>query len=305
MSQKHSLPIKKKVLLLPINLMYQIMRYIDRLFLKIFETVKTKKYILEFVDRPDDIYINSFMRSGTTWMQMILYQLTTDGEMHFESMYDVSPWFERSLQQNESLDHLPSPRFFKTHVKYSLVPKKWQGKFIYVYRNGMDVAVSQYYHYKNVGYPDITFNHSFNNMFLKKNNNSLVSWFKHMADWLVNKKKLDILYIKYEDLSNDLEGSIRKIIKFCDFDVKESQFPRILERCSFKFMKQHEDKFDLLADEKQRQKQMQLNQFFRKGKTKEGEKYFNRNQKKIYLEYFNKYLAKFDLGAYKPRMKEE
>ncbi len=36
---------------------------------------------LKFVPRPDDIFIVTYPRSGTTWMQMILYQLTTDGTM--------------------------------------------------------------------------------------------------------------------------------------------------------------------------------------------------------------------------------
>jgi hypothetical protein len=281
------------------------MYFISAVASKIFITFKVKRYLLEFDDRPSDIYVASFMRSGTTWVQMIIYQLTTDGEMNFESMSDVSPWFEQSLRQEEFLNHLPAPRIFKTHVPYKLVRKKWQGKFIYVYRNGMDTAVSQYYHYKNLGNPSLTFEASFANSFLNKNNSSLVPWFKHVADWLKNKKNLDILYVSYEELSNDLEGTIRKIIKFFNLDVKESQFPRILERCSFKFMKSHEDKFDNLAEEKKRQKQMQLNQFFRKGKTNEGEKYFNRELKKIYLEFFNKYLSKFDLDSYKPKMTGE
>jgi hypothetical protein len=38
---------------------------------------------LEFVPRLDDIFIVTYPRSGTTWMQMILYQLTTDGALDF------------------------------------------------------------------------------------------------------------------------------------------------------------------------------------------------------------------------------
>jgi len=37
-----------------------------------------------FVPRNDDIFIVTYPRSGTTWLQQILYQLTTDGNMDFE-----------------------------------------------------------------------------------------------------------------------------------------------------------------------------------------------------------------------------
>jgi hypothetical protein len=45
----------------------------------------------DFVPRPDDIFIVTYPRSGTTWMQMILYQLTTDGDMTFAHIEQVCP----------------------------------------------------------------------------------------------------------------------------------------------------------------------------------------------------------------------
>lgn len=38
---------------------------------------------LTFETLPDDIYISTYPKSGTTLMQMIVYQLTTDGRMDF------------------------------------------------------------------------------------------------------------------------------------------------------------------------------------------------------------------------------
>lgn len=37
--------------------------------------------LLAFVPRASDIFIVTYPKSGTNWMQMILYQLTTDGDM--------------------------------------------------------------------------------------------------------------------------------------------------------------------------------------------------------------------------------
>ncbi len=47
---------------------------------------------VDFNIRPDDIFIVTYPRSGTTWMQMILYQLTTDGKMNFPHISKVCPW---------------------------------------------------------------------------------------------------------------------------------------------------------------------------------------------------------------------
>src|SRR5215469_18574146 len=51
---------------------------------------------VEFVPRPDDIFIATYPRSGTTWMQMLLYQLTSDGKMDMAHIAQHCPWFERS-----------------------------------------------------------------------------------------------------------------------------------------------------------------------------------------------------------------
>ena len=51
-------------------------------------------YQMRFGEREDDIYIVSYPKSGTTRMQMLLYQLTTDGNMDFDHIDDISPWLK-------------------------------------------------------------------------------------------------------------------------------------------------------------------------------------------------------------------
>ena len=99
---------------------------------------------LDFVPRPDDLFIVTYPRSGTTWMQMILYQLATDGSLEFEHIYQVCPYFENSLGMRSGFANVPEPRTFKSHLTYRQVPKGC--KYIYVARNGKDVAAS-YFHF--------------------------------------------------------------------------------------------------------------------------------------------------------------
>src|SRR5262249_49561577 len=60
----------------------------------------------KFVPRPDDIFIVTYPRSGTTWMQMILYQLTTDGNMDIPHIAERCPWFERSTRSGCGFENL-------------------------------------------------------------------------------------------------------------------------------------------------------------------------------------------------------
>lgn len=58
------------------------------------------------------------------------------------------------------LQEMPSPRGFKSHLKYNLIPgtepAKSPAKYIYVYRNPKDTAVSGFFQAKSLVLPDIT-----------------------------------------------------------------------------------------------------------------------------------------------------
>src|SRR5215218_5290023 len=53
-----------------------------------------------FRPRPDDIFVVSYPKSGTTLMQMMVYQLATRGEMDFSHITIASPWFEMELMRS-------------------------------------------------------------------------------------------------------------------------------------------------------------------------------------------------------------
>jgi hypothetical protein len=218
---------------------------------------------LDYVPRPDDIFIVTYPRSGTTWLQMILYQLTTDGNMDFPHIAQHSPWFERSVKAGKGFEALPSPRVFKSHLSYRRIPKG-PCKYIYVARDGKDVAVSCFHlHCSHNGYKG-TFTEFFD-LFLK-GKVEFGSWFKHVRGWWEHRDDPNVLFLHYEDLLGDLEGCLRRIIAFCEFDIAPERLPTILERCRFAFMKQHEHQFDHLTGTLWEQG-LQFNAFLRNGKA--------------------------------------
>lgn len=197
----------------------------------------------DFRPRPDDIFVVTYPRSGTTWTQMILYQLTTDGRMDFTHITQVCPWIERALKNGQDLDALPGPRVFKSHLTYRRIPKG-PCRYIYVARDGRDVAVSFYHFYRShMGYKG-----TFDAFFAKflDGDVSYGSWLRHVEGWWARRDDPNVLFLRYEDLVNDLAGSLDRIAGFCGLDVDPERLPGILERCGFAFMKAHEGRFDPL-----------------------------------------------------------
>ncbi len=254
-----------------------------KIITKIKVVIGTKKYLYELDNEdPKDIYISTHMSSGTTWLQMILYQLTTNGDMTFNHIYEVLPYVDQNISSNKKIELKNKTRIFKTHLDYRFFPSKFKGKFIFVVRNGMDVATSQFHHFQDWGNPELTFEESFDKNFIN-------SWFKHTKRWLENKNKYDILYVKFEDLKMNLEGEISRIANFCNINIKEKELSRIIERSSFNFMKKHEDKFGMEIHK------FKYTNFIRKGEINTGSKNLSIQQLDIYKKEFKKHLLKFEL----------
>jgi hypothetical protein len=220
----------------------------------------------DFVPRPDDVFIVTYPRSGTTWMQMILYQLTTEGSMEIPHISEYCPWFERSLRSGRGFETRPSPRIFKSHLPYGRIPKG-PCKYIYVARDGKDVAVSYYHLCRAYTGLEEPFDEFFERYLRGKVESG--SWFEHVKGWWRHRHDPNVLFLTYEELTQDLDGCIHRIADFCGFEVPSDRFPEIVERCRFRYMKEHETRFDP-AMETLWEQGVQVNSFIRKGKVGDG-----------------------------------
>jgi hypothetical protein len=242
---------------------------------------------LEYVPRPDDVFIVTYPRSGTTWMQMILYHLTTDGRMDFPHIAEYCPWFEKSLRSGRGFELRPSPRIFKTHLPYPKIPKG-PCKYIYVARDGKDVAVSNYHLHRMYFQYEGTFAEFFERFM--RGDIGYGSWFEHVAGWWSHRHDANVLFLAYEELTRDLEACLRRIIAFCGWEVSPGRLPVILERCRFAFMKEHESQFDP-AVEWLWERGVRLNAFLRAGRVGDGATCLNGQQQERFDRAYRRLLA--------------
>ncbi len=75
-------------------------------------TEQGRSYALNFKPRPDDVIVVTPAKCGTTWMQQILHQLRSGGDMSFDDIYDVVPFIEFAYDIGLDLDaeHSYQPR---------------------------------------------------------------------------------------------------------------------------------------------------------------------------------------------------
>ena len=95
-------------------------------------------------------------------MQEIVWQIFHNGEVSKEkldcrySQLEKSQLFQRPGDEDQvALTSRPSPRFFKSHFPYHLIPisksEANRSKYLYVARNPKDAAVSYYYFVQSFG----------------------------------------------------------------------------------------------------------------------------------------------------------
>ncbi len=195
-----------------------------------------RKALLEFGEADSDIYISTYSKSGTTWMQMILYHLTTAGDMSFDHLFDVSPWVWYAALRQVPLASCPAPRLLKSHDDYARFRGGRRGRVVFVVRDGKDVCVSLYHHRRNFKGFEGSFDEHFEDFLYGTEYN----WFTHVKAWLRNDADLPMQVVKYEDLRADFINTVSTLADFLEIDVEPTKLQHVKEACSFHAMKRHE-----------------------------------------------------------------
>ncbi|XP_071484082.1 sulfotransferase 1A1-like [Diadema antillarum] len=222
-----------------------------------FMPIDCRQALEKFEVRHDDIFVITYPKSGTTWMQQIMLLVKFDGDIDnqggrnvmelvpFLDMLDIftSPDnFEEATPIILTACDMPSPRMLKSHAPTRLLPVDLRGdepkaKVIYVARNPKDVAVS-YYHFCRFarGLPFYETWDLFFEEFLA-GRAPQGNWFENVLPWWRRRNHPNVLFLKYEDMQKDLKGAVKQVARFMEKSLADDVIDRIVEASRFDRMK--------------------------------------------------------------------
>lgn len=190
--------------------------------------------------RQSDVFISTYPKCGTTWMTQIVHMLRTGGDMSSLSggkeISECVPWDILAWECGQDLDadHVAQPRAFKSHEPFENIPKG--ARYIYVARNPIDAFVSFYHFlpdYDGLEPGDITMEDFKDAIFAGAAQAGQI-WHHFLSWWQVRERE-DVLWITFEDLKEDLEGSILKVARFIGVECGPALLATVTKKSSFKY----------------------------------------------------------------------
>lgn len=212
----------------------------------------------DFQFRDDDIVIGTYAKSGTTWMQQIVAQLLFNGQEDLE-VAEMSPWLDLRVPPKEvklpAVEAQTHRRFIKTHLPVDALVFSPQAKYIYIGRDGRDVVWSMYNHHANaneawyralndtpgrvgppIGKPPESIHQYFID-WMEQDGHPFWPFWDNIRSWWAIRNLPNVMLIHFGDLKTDMPGGIRRIADFLDIEINEDNWPKIVEHCSFDYMK--------------------------------------------------------------------
>jgi aryl sulfotransferase len=213
-----------------------------------------------FEFRDDDIIVSTYAKSGTTWVQQILAQLLF-ADADTLPVAEMSPWIDLRIPPREV--KLPAVaaqthrRFLKTHLPVDALVFSPQAKYLYIGRDGRDVVWSMHNHHLNAN--DVWY-HKLNDSpgrvgppierppadpvvyfreWLAGDGHPWWPFWENVRSWWAIRNLPNVRLLHFGNLKADMPGEIRKIAQFIGVPVDEARWAKILERCSFEWMKAH------------------------------------------------------------------
>jgi hypothetical protein len=262
----------------------------------------------EYPVRPDDVFIVSFPKSGTTWMQQIVKLLRSDGQPDDVTVDRAIPWLEvidsdfgklnKYTPDMATSSDVLSPRAFKSHLPYEWVPggvpHTTPAKYIYVMRNPKDTCVSGWYHLNNMS------QHSKSKVPWDKHVARLLEppyagWYNHVLGWWKHRDSPNILCIKYEDMKRDPLTAICTVANFIGIEnVTDRLLQDVVTHSSFSSMKKSSaSNYDWMVGHQKAFAQGNL--FIRKGEIGGWKDHFSEEQSKCFDEIYKKQMSGTDL----------
>jgi hypothetical protein len=202
--------------------------------------------------RPEDVFVATQMKCGTTWMQQIVYEavcrgrgdLGDDGHRH---LYAASPWLESkgsvSMEDAPLVGARPT-RIVKTHLPAELCPYGERARYVYVLRHPVSCFASCV-DFLRAGMGPAAPDRA-----------GLLDWFcsermwwgpwpDHADGWWRWRERGNVLFLHYEAMKRDLAGAVRRVSDFLGLDLDARELAAVVEKSDYGWMKEHEERFEM------------------------------------------------------------
>lgn len=261
---------------------------------------------LDFPFRAGDIVISTRSKSGTTWIQMICALLVFQTPDLPAPLDRLSPWLDWLVRPQEEvfaqLEAQQHRRFIKTHTPLDGVPLDPRATYVVVARHPLDAAVSLFHQGDNLdrarlrqltGEPEPDRPPALRPPLREW----LLSWIDrdvdprmeldslpgvmwHLSDAWARGDAPNVVLVHYDDLSNDLEGQLRRLAARLDVPVHEALWPDLVAAAGFQAMRDRAagvapDPGGVLKDSAA---------FFRRGRSGAGRELLTEDELRRYLD---------------------
>jgi len=200
-----------------------------------------------FQARDSDVIVASFPKSGTTWLQEVVWQVV-HGERSADSG-DGTPLEYRfplleaasaGIMQMRSIHEMEAPRLMKTHLMYHLLPGGLPAsgaKILYVSRDVRDACVSYYHFSRLVNYEMYRGTFQQYRDAFQAGQITYGPYREHVKGYLDHADS--VLCLTYEQLHSDRAEVVKKVAKFLGRTLTDAHVEDIVNSTSFEVMKKN------------------------------------------------------------------
>ncbi|CAN7987984.1 unnamed protein product [Ixodes hexagonus] len=182
-------------------------------------TVERFREALKYEPVPDDRFVATFPKAGTTWTQQIGYLIFHEGvpPSAAQDFHDSGPFID--MFGADAVKKWTRLGFVKTHLPYNLAPKSARAKYLYLCRNPKDTCVSFFSHttrFPCYAFEDGTFEEFFEVFMNEETDNG--DYFDHVLSWYEHRDDFNVLFINYEDMKAEPNKFVLDIADIMDKD---------------------------------------------------------------------------------------
>ncbi len=205
------------------------------------------KHGLSYQAIPSDVFITPFAKCGTTWLEQITHSLRTRGDMDFRDILEVIPWVEMAywLRQDLYASQKGEFKVFKCHLSWDAVPKG--GRYIVSFRDPKAALVSDYQFVDGYSWEKGAVSlEEHANLFMYGRDGEGGwdgNYWKHLISWWEQRDNPQVLLLCYENMREDLAGTIDKIASFLGIEMDQELQTLMMKHSSRDFMLTYQSKF--------------------------------------------------------------